>query len=188
MLISMWGPHSTGAWTVLLPQEARRGPRQPKHTLFHFHCCLLSGYYTDAFKIPVWPEAKCWGESSCPGPAESDLTRAEGCWVSSLIIHPCIMGTTALPGDTDTQHPSNPLFLITGHPEKLWMAHPLRYSKQGWMRPQATWFSTWHLPLLATLPTAGACNWMDFEDPSNSRHPVILWFLSSLLYTHWQLT
>jgi len=56
----------------------------------------------------------------------------------------------------------------TGCPERLWMLHPWRCSRPGWMEPWATWSST----------RSGAGDWslMILGVPSNPSRSMILWF------------
>jgi len=58
----------------------------------------------------------------------------------------------------------------TGCSEKLWMPHPWRCSRPGWMGPWATWSSSWQ-PYL----WHGGWNLLIFEVPSNPSHLVTLW-------------
>ena len=62
----------------------------------------------------------------------------------------------------------------TGCPEKLWMPHPWRCSRPGWMGPWAAWSS---------IKCEGWWPWLQQRDrrlmilevPSNPSHSVILW-------------
>ena len=58
-------------------------------------------------------------------------------------------------------------------PERLWIPHPWRCSRPGWMGPWAAWSSTrsegWWLCL-----QQGDWNLMILEVPSNPGHSVIL--------------
>jgi len=68
----------------------------------------------------------------------------------------------------------------TGCPERLWMPHPQRCSRPGWIDPWATWYSTrsggWW-PYL----WQGGWNLMVLGVPSNPSHSMILWFCDALL-------
>ena len=65
-------------------------------------------------------------------------------------------------------------FLLTGVealavlPRELWVPHPWRYPRPGWMGPGQ--------PELVggSQPMAGGWNWMIFKVPSNTRHYMIL--------------
>ena len=59
--------------------------------------------------------------------------------------------------------------LEQGSLEKLWVLHPWRCSRQGWMGSWTTWYST----------TSGGwcpCLGQGLGVPSNPIHSVILWF------------
>jgi len=62
----------------------------------------------------------------------------------------------------------------TGCPERLWMPHLWRCSKQSWMEPWGTWPSTWFSGGQSCLWQVG-WNVMILELSSNPGHSVILW-------------
>jgi len=57
-------------------------------------------------------------------------------------------------------------------PERLWMPHPWRCSRPGWMGPWAAWSSIkcWRL---VARPVAGDWSFMILEVPSSPSHSVI---------------
>jgi len=63
----------------------------------------------------------------------------------------------------------------TGCPERLWMLHPWRCSRPGWMRPWATWSSTRSGGWWPCL-WQGDWNLLILGDPSNQSHSMILWY------------
>jgi len=63
----------------------------------------------------------------------------------------------------------------TGCPQRLWMLHPWRCSRPGWMGPWAAWSSIRYGGLRPFLWEWG-WNLMILEAPSNPSHSMILWF------------
>ena len=55
-------------------------------------------------------------------------------------------------------------------PEKLWMLHPWRCSRPGWMVLWATWSGGWQ-----PCPQQEGWNFMGFTAPSNPSHSMTLW-------------
>lgn len=66
-----------------------------------------------------------------------------------------------------------------GCPERLWIVHPWRHLRQGWMRLWTIWSSTWFSSWQHFL-WQGSLNLMILEVASNTNHSVILWFLYCL--------
>ena len=66
-------------------------------------------------------------------------------------------------------------------PEKLWMSHPWKCSRPGWMGPWAAW-SSGRCP----CPWQGNWNKMLFKVSSSPNHSKILWFCdyNSVLKSH----
>ena len=73
----------------------------------------------------------------------------------------------------------------TGCPDRLWMHHPWRCSRPGWMGPWAAWSSIKGVCWWPCLWQGVGDSWfMILEVPSYPGHSVILWFWERLnLYT-----
>jgi len=62
-------------------------------------------------------------------------------------------------------------------PEKLWVLHPWKHSRPGWMGPSAAWAGGG-----AALPTAGCWGWVGFKVHSTPNQPRFdFMMISSLL-------
>ena len=69
----------------------------------------------------------------------------------------------------------------TGCPERLWMPHPWRCSRPGWMGPWAAWSSIRYEGWWPCL-WQGGWSLMILQVPSNPSHSMILRFYESPLY------
>jgi len=54
-------------------------------------------------------------------------------------------------------------------PQKMWVPHPWRCSRQGWMGPWAAWSGG------GQWAHSWGGFWVGFEVPSNSSHSMVLW-------------